>query len=133
MSIRLDDLIGLPFIDGGRDPAVGFDCWGLSTEVFRRYESNCLTTRYPVKTPAGSAAKSTNKNPSGTGVKGKFPYRPWSSSGLPYTATIPEFTSAKAGLSTPARRSASTSTASTIPLGETDRRILYAAMKITGE
>ena len=37
MSIRLDDLIGLPFIDGGRDPAVGFDCWGLSTEVFRRY------------------------------------------------------------------------------------------------
>ena len=37
MNIKLDDLIGLPFIDGGRDPSVGFDCWGLSTEVFRRY------------------------------------------------------------------------------------------------
>lgn len=31
------DLIGLPFVDGGRDPAAGLDCWGLSTEVFRRY------------------------------------------------------------------------------------------------
>lgn len=37
MKINLDDLIGLPFVDGGRDPAVGLDCWGLSTEVFRRY------------------------------------------------------------------------------------------------
>ena len=37
MNIQLNDLIGLPFIDGGRDPAVGLDCWGLSTEVFRRY------------------------------------------------------------------------------------------------
>lgn len=37
MCIRLDDLIGVPFIDGGRDAAVGFDCWGLSIEVFRRY------------------------------------------------------------------------------------------------
>ncbi|HBS59410.1 MAG: NlpC/P60 family protein [Bacillota bacterium] len=37
MTIKLDDLIGLPFVDGGRDPATGLDCWGLSTEVFRRY------------------------------------------------------------------------------------------------
>lgn len=37
MNKQLNDLIGLPFIDGGRDPAVGLDCWGLSTEVFRRY------------------------------------------------------------------------------------------------
>ncbi|HWR06300.1 C40 family peptidase [Sporomusa sp.] len=37
MNKELNDLIGLPFIDGGRDPAVGLDCWGLSTEVFRRY------------------------------------------------------------------------------------------------
>lgn len=37
MNIKIDDLIGLPFIDGGRDPAAGLDCWGLSTEVFRRY------------------------------------------------------------------------------------------------
>lgn len=31
------DLIGLPFVDGGRNPNIGLDCWGLSTEVFRRY------------------------------------------------------------------------------------------------
>lgn len=31
------NLIGVPFVDGGRDPAVGLDCWGLSTEVFRRW------------------------------------------------------------------------------------------------
>jgi cell wall-associated NlpC family hydrolase len=37
MNIKFDDLIGLPFIDGGRNPAAGLDCWGLSTEVFRRY------------------------------------------------------------------------------------------------
>ncbi|MBP2655800.1 MAG: hypothetical protein H6Q73_3369 [Firmicutes bacterium] len=37
MKIKLDDLIGLQFVDGGRDSAVGLDCWGLSTEVFRRY------------------------------------------------------------------------------------------------
>lgn len=37
MSKQLEDLIGLPFIDGGRNPTVGLDCWGLSTEVFRRY------------------------------------------------------------------------------------------------
>jgi cell wall-associated NlpC family hydrolase len=40
MNTQLNDLIGLPFIDGGRDPAVGLDCWGLSTEVFRRYGIN---------------------------------------------------------------------------------------------
>jgi len=40
MNKQLTDLIGLPFIDGGRDPAVGLDCWGLSTEVFRRYGIN---------------------------------------------------------------------------------------------
>ncbi|HML32910.1 C40 family peptidase [Sporomusa sphaeroides] len=37
MSKHVEDLIGLPFIDGGRNPTVGLDCWGLSTEVFRRY------------------------------------------------------------------------------------------------
>lgn len=37
MKPTFTDLIGLPFVDGGRDPAVGLDCWGLSTEVFRRY------------------------------------------------------------------------------------------------
>lgn len=37
MDITYTDLIGVPFIDGGRDPDVGLDCWGLSAEVFRRY------------------------------------------------------------------------------------------------
>lgn len=35
-GIRFDDLIGVAFIDGGRDPKVGLDCWGLVLEVFRR-------------------------------------------------------------------------------------------------
>ena len=34
---NFDDLIGIPFIDGGRSLSAGFDCWGLSAEVFRRY------------------------------------------------------------------------------------------------
>ena len=23
------DLVGIPFVDGGRDPATGLDCWGI--------------------------------------------------------------------------------------------------------
>lgn len=34
---NLADLIGAPFVDGGRDPETGLDCWGLAMEVFRRY------------------------------------------------------------------------------------------------
>lgn len=32
-----NDLIGIPFVDGGRDPRKGLDCWGLSLEIFRRH------------------------------------------------------------------------------------------------
>lgn len=30
------DLIGIPFQDGGRDPAVGLDCWGLVMAAMRK-------------------------------------------------------------------------------------------------
>jgi cell wall-associated NlpC family hydrolase len=30
------DLIGVPFVDGGRDVSTGLDCWGLVAEIFRR-------------------------------------------------------------------------------------------------
>lgn len=33
----LHDLIGIPFVDGGRDPKIGLDCWGLAVEVFARF------------------------------------------------------------------------------------------------
>lgn len=32
-----EDIIGLPFVDGGRSADTGFDCWGLAREVYRRY------------------------------------------------------------------------------------------------
>lgn len=35
-NFTLTDLIGAPFQDGGRDKN-GYDCWGLASEVFRRY------------------------------------------------------------------------------------------------
>ena len=36
MQVTYDDLIGRPFVDGGRGPE-NFDCWGLATDVFRRH------------------------------------------------------------------------------------------------
>lgn len=35
--VKIDNLIGLPFVNSGRDPNVGLDCWGLVMEVFKRY------------------------------------------------------------------------------------------------
>ena len=32
-----EDLIGVPFIDGGRDPKTGLDCCGLVMELYRRF------------------------------------------------------------------------------------------------
>lgn len=34
------DLIGVPFVNKGRDINVGFDCYGLVKEVYRRYGYN---------------------------------------------------------------------------------------------
>lgn len=31
------DLLGIPFLDGGRDAKKGFDCYGLAMMVFERY------------------------------------------------------------------------------------------------
>ena len=33
----IDDLIGVPYIEGGRTPQ-GYDCWGLVAECMRRME-----------------------------------------------------------------------------------------------
>ncbi len=32
---RYDDLVGVPYADGGRDRS-GYDCWGLARELFHR-------------------------------------------------------------------------------------------------
>lgn len=34
--INVNDLIGVPFVDGGRSKETGFDCWGLVKEVYKR-------------------------------------------------------------------------------------------------
>lgn len=33
--MEYEDLIGVPFVDGGRDKS-GMDCWGLAREMYRR-------------------------------------------------------------------------------------------------
>lgn len=33
---KYNDIIGIPFKDGGRSKQEGFDCWGLALELFRR-------------------------------------------------------------------------------------------------
>ncbi len=35
--VKLGDLIGKKFVNGGRDVQTGMDCWGLVMEVYRRY------------------------------------------------------------------------------------------------
>lgn len=31
------DLLGIPFVDGGRNPEIGLDCWGLFVLAMKRY------------------------------------------------------------------------------------------------
>lgn len=34
--LKYDDLIGIPYVDYGRDPKKGLDCWGLAMEMYHR-------------------------------------------------------------------------------------------------
>ena len=34
--MEYEDLVGTPFVDGGRSKDIGLDCWGLAREMFRR-------------------------------------------------------------------------------------------------
>lgn len=50
------DLIGIPFVDGGRDPNTGLDCWGLIIVAAKRlgieipdYQIQCFDTKNIVK------------------------------------------------------------------------------------
>lgn len=36
-NVKIDDLIGVPFVEFGRDPKKGLDCYGLVIEVERRF------------------------------------------------------------------------------------------------
>lgn len=38
--INYTDLIGVPFVNRGRDKKIGFDCYGLVKEVYKRYGHN---------------------------------------------------------------------------------------------
>lgn len=37
MKIKISDLIGVPFVEFGRNPQTGLDCYGLAIEVEKRY------------------------------------------------------------------------------------------------
>ncbi|MFW6364422.1 MAG: NlpC/P60 family protein [Bacteroidota bacterium] len=61
MQLDVSDLIGTPFVDGGRDPATGLDCWGLFMVVMCRigqpvpdYEISCFDS-----SEIGKAARHT--------------------------------------------------------------------------
>jgi len=40
MEFEYQDLVGIPFVDRGRDPSTGLDCWGLARECFYRQGIN---------------------------------------------------------------------------------------------
>ena len=35
MHNMIDKLIGVPFVDGGRDPEIGLDCWGTVMQAYK--------------------------------------------------------------------------------------------------
>ena len=37
MTVRVDDLLGVPYKDHGRSKEEGYDCYGLAIEVARRF------------------------------------------------------------------------------------------------
>ena len=49
--LNFTDLIGVPYRDGGRDPAVGLDCYGLLIVVFRRAGIELPAVNYDCLTP----------------------------------------------------------------------------------
>ena len=35
--VDVHDLLGVKFVNGGRDVGMGLDCWGLTMEIYRRH------------------------------------------------------------------------------------------------
>jgi cell wall-associated NlpC family hydrolase len=68
----INDLIGIPFKDGGRDLA-GMDCWGLACEIFRRYGTDLPDYRIPACDKAGIFAEYQNVKTNYVEVSGNLP------------------------------------------------------------
>ena len=49
MSRAISDLIGIPFVDGGRDVSKGVDCWGLFMVAMKRFGYDVPDFRVPCK------------------------------------------------------------------------------------
>jgi len=57
--MEYEDLIGVPFVDGGRDKR-GMDCWGLARELFRRQGIEVPDYRISAASAASVAARMDN-------------------------------------------------------------------------
>lgn len=64
MDFQYDDLIGIPFMDGGRKKQDGLDCWGLAMICFKRqgvelpdYPIGAMETREIAGMMAGEESK----------------------------------------------------------------------------